>query len=103
MISRKEAQRQVDSVIEKVYKIAHDHGYDYSLTEVMCYGLSLLTMTKTFEANTKSDSYDEKTLEALQEIAIAVQCTTLNNFIEAGELDPNAVYFNYIALVQEWN
>lgn len=103
MISRKEAQKQVDSDIEEVYQKAIADGYDYSVTEVMCYGLSFLTMTKTIEANAKSDSYDEKTLEAIEEIAIAVQCATLNNFIEAGELDQTAVYESYINLVQEWN
>ena len=30
MISRKEAQRQVDSDIEKVYQIANDDGKNYS-------------------------------------------------------------------------
>lgn len=101
MISRKEAQRQVDSEIEKVYKITHDHGQDYSVTEVMCYGLSFLTMTKVFEANAKFDSYDEKSLEVL-DIAIAAQCATISGFIEAWELDQNAVYQSYIDLVQEW-
>lgn len=103
MISRKEAQRQVDSDIEKVYQIANDDGEDYSATEAMCYGLSSLIMAQAFhEANAKSDSYDEKTLEVLG-IAIAAQCATLNGFIEAGELDQNFVYESYINLVQEWN
>lgn len=102
MISRKEAQRQVDSDIEKVYQIASDDGEDYSATEAMCYGLSSLIMAQAFEATAKSDSYDEKTLEVLG-IAIAAQCATLNGLIEAGELDQNFVYESYINLLQRWN
>lgn len=102
MISRKEAQRQVDSDIEKVYQIASDDGEDYSATEAMCYGLSSLIMAHAFEATAKSDSYDEKTLEVLG-IAIAAQCGTLNGLIEAGELDQNFVYESYINLLQRWN
>lgn len=102
MISRKEAQRQVDSDIEKVYQIANDDNENYSATEAMCYGLSSLIMAKTFKANAKSDPYDEKTLEVLG-IAIAAQCATLYGFIEAGKLDQNSVYESYVNLVQEWN
>lgn len=102
MISRKEAQRQVDSDIEKVYQIANNDGEDYSATEAMCYGLSSLIMAQAFEANAKSDSCDEKTLEVLG-IAIAAQCATLNGLIEAGELDQNFVYESYINLLQRWN
>lgn len=102
MISRKEAQKQVDSDIEEIYQKAIADGYDYSVTEVMCFGMSFWATKIAFEANAKFDSYDEKSLEVL-DIAIAVQCATLSGFIEAGKLDQNAVYENYIDLVQEWN
>ena len=86
MISRKEAQKQVDSDIEEIYQKAIADGYDYSVTEVMCFGMSFWATKIAFEANAKFDSYDEKSLEVLG-IAIAAQCATLNGLIEAGELD----------------
>ncbi|MDA3767992.1 hypothetical protein PF586_05890 [Lactobacillus delbrueckii] len=88
-------------LIHGFFWLLGNHPIELWLYGGFIFGLTSLIMAQAFEANAKSEFYDEKTLEVLG-IAIAAQCATLNGFIEAGELDQNFVYESYINLVQGW-